>query len=124
AFEAGDARKMAHWDVLFHRTIMEATGNQILIETWGSLMIEARTYVTLSNLMGRLPDLDLAHWHDPIIEALREGDPDHCAMEMRKHVEAFGKVMNDIFHQKAIEDDRSTALDSSEKLTMSAARTG
>lgn len=113
AFKAGDARKMAQWDVHFHRTIMDATGNQILIETWGSLMIEARTYVTLSNLMARVPDLNLAHWHDPIIEAFREGDPERCGMEMRKHVEAFGKVMNDIFktsESAAIPDGHATSL--------------
>ena len=97
AFESGDARKMSHWDVLFHRTIIEATGNQILIETWNSLMIEARTFVTLNNLMVNKPDLNLADWHDPIIETLREGDPKRCGLEMRKHVEEFGKVMHSLF---------------------------
>ncbi|WP_299147559.1 GntR family transcriptional regulator [uncultured Tateyamaria sp.] len=111
AFKMKDARKMAHWDVQFHRTIMEATGNQILIETWGSLMIEARTYVTLSNLMARVPDLDLADWHDPIIEALREGNPERCGAEMRNHVEAFGEVMKNIFDSKqgTTDPDRQTA---------------
>lgn len=99
AFEGGDARKMAHWDVHFHRTILEATGNQILIETWNSLMIEARTFVTLSNLMAHKPDLDLAGWHDTIIHALREGDPIACGAEMRKHVEEFGKVMTSLFRK-------------------------
>ncbi|MEL6573623.1 MAG: GntR family transcriptional regulator [Pseudomonadota bacterium] len=97
AFEAGDARTMARWDVHFHRTILEASGNQILIETWNSLMIEARTYVTLSNLMARRPDLDLASWHHPITEAIRSGDPERCGFEMRKHVEEFGVVMNGVF---------------------------
>lgn len=118
AFEAGDARSMAHWDVHFHRTIMDATGNQILIETWGSLMIEARTFVTLSNLMARVPDLDLAHWHDPIIDALREGDPERCGMEMRNHVEAFGKVMNNIFRA-----NEGTTEPDTQPLTMPQANT-
>jgi len=97
AFEARDARTMAHWDVNFHRRILEVSGNQILIETWNSLMIEARTYVTLSNLMVRRPDLDLATWHQPIIEAIRSGDAERCGFEMRKHVEDFGVVMNGLF---------------------------
>ena len=114
AFGAGDARKMAHWDVVFHRTIMEATGNRILIETWQSLMIEARTFVTLSNLMAKVPDLDLADWHDPIIDALREGDPEQCGAEMRRHVEAFGEVMTSVLQPEsgsADSDGLATKLD-------------
>ncbi len=97
AFKSGDARKMAHWDVHFHRTILEASGNDILIESWNALMIEARTFVTLSNLIKHRPELNLADWHDPIIDALREGDPMHCGAVMREHVEEFGKVMQSVF---------------------------
>jgi len=97
AFAAGDVRTLAHWDVAFHRTILEASGNQILIETWNSLMIEARTFVTLSNLISRSPEIDLAGRHYPIIEALEEGDPVKCGKVMRRHVEEFGDVMHGIF---------------------------
>ena len=97
AFSAGDVRTLAHWDVAFHRTILEASGNQILIETWNSLMIEARTFVTLNNLISRAPEVDLAGRHYPIIEALEEGDPIKCGKVMRNHVEEFGSVMHGIF---------------------------
>lgn len=97
AFSAGDVRTLAHWDVVFHRTILEASGNQILIETWNSLMIEARTFVTLNNLISRAPEIDLAGRHYPIIEALREGDAVRCGKVMRLHVEEFGDVMREIF---------------------------
>jgi len=104
AFEAGDPRKMAHWDVLFHRTILEATGNQVLIEAWNSLMIEARTFVTLRNLMATQPDIDLAARHRPIIDALRDGNPKICGAVMRSHVEEFGAVMRDILKNEESED--------------------
>ena len=97
AFQVGDTRTLAKWDVLFHRTIVEGSGNAILIETWNSLMIEARTFVTLSNLIVRKPQIDLAARHYPIIEALREGDPKKCGAVMRQHVEEFGSVMDGIF---------------------------
>lgn len=100
AFAAGDVRTLAHWDVTFHRTILEASGNQILIETWNSLMIEARTFVTLSNLISRTPEIDLAGRHYPIVEALEEGDPIKCGKVMRRHVEEFGDVMHGIFNQR------------------------
>ncbi|MEL6167851.1 MAG: GntR family transcriptional regulator [Pseudomonadota bacterium] len=97
AFSAGDVRTLAHWDVRFHRTILTASGNQILIETWNSLMIEARTFVTLNNLISSAPEIDLAGRHYPIIEALRAGDPIKCGQVMRRHVEEFGDVMKGIF---------------------------
>ena len=99
AFAAGDVRTLAHWDASFHRTILEASGNQILIETWNSLMIDARTFVTLNNLITRAPEVDLAGRHYPIIEALQDGDPMKCGTVMRSHVEEFGHVMHRIFDE-------------------------
>lgn len=109
AFKDGDARTMAHWDVAFHRTILEASENNILIESWNALMIESRTFLTLSNLIKHKPDLNLSDWHDPIINALREGDPVRCGVEMRKHVEEFGKVMTGVIKQTS--DEAAKALE-------------
>lgn len=121
AFKARDARKMAHWDTHFHRTIIEASGNQILIESWNALMIEARTFVTLSNLIATQPKLDLAARHRPIIDALRAGDPVACGNVMRDHVEEFGDVMRGILTEDgspptmgvaaAVGDARNTILE-------------
>jgi DNA-binding GntR family transcriptional regulator len=96
AFQSRDAREMAHWDVRFHRAIFEATGNQILIETWSSLMIESRTYLTLSNLMQLHPDLDLAERHRPILDALVSGDAEASGAAMRHHVMEFGGMFAEI----------------------------
>lgn len=104
AFKARDARKMAHWDTRFHRAIIKGSGNQILIDSWDALMIEARTFVTLSNLIVTHPDIDLAARHRPIIDALHAGDPAMCGKVMRDHVVEFGDVMHDI-----LADDRAAA---------------
>jgi len=104
AFRDKDARTMAHWDVKFHRTILEASDNRTLIETWNSLMIEARTFLTLKNLMVRRPELDLTPWHHPIVEAIRGGDPERCGFEMRKHVEEIGKVMRGVMDTETTDD--------------------
>lgn len=96
AFKARDSRKMSHWDTRFHRAIIKGSGNQILIDAWDSLMIEARTFVTLSNLIVRHPEIDLAARHRPIIDALHAGDPAQCGKVMRDHVVEFGDVMHDI----------------------------
>jgi len=96
AFADRNARRLAHWDVRFHRTILEASGNQILIDTWNSLMIEARTFVTLNNLIVTRPDIDLAERHRPIINALKEGDPVEAGAVMRSHVLEFEGFMREV----------------------------
>ncbi len=105
AFKARNARKMAHWDTRFHRAVIKGSGNQILIDAWDALMIEARTFVTLSNLIVRHPEIDLAARHLPIIDALRAGDPVKCGKVMRDHVVEFGDVMHDI-----LTDEGATAV--------------
>lgn len=96
AFKARNARKMAHWDTRFHRAIIASAGNQILISAWDSLMIEARTFVTLSNLIATHPEIDLAARHRPIIDALHSGDAERCGQVMRDHVVEFGDVMRNV----------------------------
>src|SRR5919198_6527727 len=46
AAERGDLHEQVEHDVAFHRLIVEAAGNQVLLETWLSLAIESRTTVT------------------------------------------------------------------------------
>ncbi|MEM6387977.1 MAG: GntR family transcriptional regulator [Pseudomonadota bacterium] len=114
AFKDKDARTMAHWDVNFHRTIIEASENRTLIETWNSLMIEARTFLTLKQLMVLKPDLDLTPWHRPIVEAIRGGDAERCGFEMRKHVEEIGKVMRGVMNDVDDVDDVTAPHQSSD----------
>jgi len=109
ALKAKDAQTVAHWDVEFHRTILMAAQNQILIEAWDSLRIEVRTLVTLRNLLASQPDLDIAGMHQPIIDALREGDPETCGRAMRDHVEEFGRIMRVLLPET--EDDGQDSSD-------------
>ncbi len=107
AAEHGDAREMAAFDVEFHRIILDATGNQVLIDTWNSLMIEARTFVTAKNLSARTAEFkSIPDAHRPIIAALKKGDSKECGAVMRKHVESFAAVMMEVFGNDAT-DHRS-----------------
>lgn len=93
-----DPRKMAARDVDFHRIILDATGNGVLIETWNSLMIEARTFVTARNLLSSQVEFQsIPDAHSPIVEAFKSGDREKCGEVMREHVEAFGAVMKKVY---------------------------
>jgi DNA-binding GntR family transcriptional regulator len=71
----------------FHRRIVEAGGNAVLLRVWDSLMLEVRTRIGLTQL-----NLDLqavAETHEPIVEALEQGDGVLAGRLLREHAEMF-----------------------------------
>ena len=87
----GDLHRQVEHDVRFHRLIVEASGNRTLLEVWTSLGIEARTIMTL--LKTGLDPAELAEMHQPILDALRSGDPDLAGRTVRSHVESFRDLL-------------------------------
>jgi DNA-binding GntR family transcriptional regulator len=82
---AGDREGYARHDVRFHRGIVEASGNRILLQTWDSLGFEARVRIMLAR---KEPDLPrFATCHDPIVDAAgdrRRGDRRSAAPRARR----------------------------------------
>ena len=87
----GDVHGQVEHDVRFHRLIVEASGNRTLLEVWTSLRVEARTIMTLFKT--GLDPAELAEMHQPILDALRTGDPDLAGRTVRDHVEGFRALL-------------------------------
>lgn len=68
----------------FHRTIVEAAGNSILLKTWDSLFFQVRTRFTMDYLASADP-VAIAREHLPIVDALESGDPDLSASLLASH---------------------------------------
>ena len=71
----------------FHRLIVEASGNRVLLRVWDSLMLEVRTRIGLAQL-----DIDLtmaAETHVPIVDAFDRGDGETAGRLLREHAEMF-----------------------------------
>ena len=84
---AGDHGGYARHNLEFHRRIVEASDNQILLQTWDSLGFETRVRITLAR---QEPDLvRRAATHDPILEALEAGDGPAAGRLLREHAESF-----------------------------------
>jgi DNA-binding GntR family transcriptional regulator len=84
---AGDRECYARHNLEFHRGIVEAAGNRILLQTWDSLGFEARIRILLAR---QVPDLPrLAVCHDPILDALEAGDGIKAGRLLREHAESF-----------------------------------
>jgi DNA-binding GntR family transcriptional regulator len=91
AADDGDLHEQVEHDVNFHRLIVEASGNGILIEVWRSLRVEARTVITA--LRTGIDGHEIAEMHRPVLEALRERDPHKAGTVLRHHVEHFGELL-------------------------------
>ena len=88
AYLKGNMDEYARQDLAFHRMIVEAAGNQVLLESWDALHFDVRTRLSLgqSPTSSLQSTLDL---HDEIVKALIQGKRKLAGRLLRKHSEAF-----------------------------------
>ncbi len=87
AARAHDFEAMIHHSVWFHRVIMRAAGNDLLLNMWESLHVEIHSRKTLLQ-----PNIDfhaVAESHRPIFEAVAAGDTERAARLSREHQAYF-----------------------------------
>jgi DNA-binding GntR family transcriptional regulator len=87
---AGDTRGVVEHSVKFHRSIMEAAKNRLLLNIWQSLQIETRTTITM--LVEGLDLVEIADSHQPIIDAISGGDAEQAARVAREHQDYFERL--------------------------------
>lgn len=85
AATAGDLTQLLESDIQFHRTIVEAADWTRLRKIWESLHPQTLTLYTLNTLTDWTP-LDHARRHDPLLGAIRDGDPDAAAAAIQEHI--------------------------------------
>ena len=90
AAAGGDVPALIEHSVSFHREIMRAAGNRLLLNIWSSLQIETRTTITM--LADGLDLGEIAESHQPIVDAIRAGDAEHAARVAREHQEYFERL--------------------------------
>ena len=83
----GDRETYARHNITFHRTIVAAAGNAVLLRSWESLGFEARMRVTVARDGHDLTRI--ARTHDPIADALEALDGPLAARLLREHSESF-----------------------------------
>lgn len=87
ASRRGDRRSWVASAVRFHRLIVEASGNSVLLSTWDGLNIEARTVQVVLDPGVEITDHDAAH--EAIVDALDRRDPVLAGALSRAHEESF-----------------------------------
>jgi DNA-binding GntR family transcriptional regulator len=88
AADGDDLHALLVHDTRFHEIIVEASGNQVLLDVWRSLRVEARTLVSVLRSHSDLHAI--AELHRPVLQAVQFRDPDLAGKEMRAHIEFFG----------------------------------
>lgn len=92
AARANDIEQMIRHSVAFHRAIVAAAGNELLLKLWDSLHLEIHTRVTLSE-----PGIDFmaaADSHQPIVDAIRAKDIEFACRLSREHQAYFEHRLN------------------------------
>ncbi|SFU13097.1 transcriptional regulator, GntR family [Mesorhizobium sp. YR577] len=87
---AGDTHGVVEHSVKFHRSIMEAAKNRLLLNIWQSLQIETRTTITM--LTEGLDLVEIADSHQPIIDAIASGNAEEAARVAREHQDYFERL--------------------------------
>jgi DNA-binding GntR family transcriptional regulator len=91
AAEAGDWRAQISHDLAFHRTVVEMADNEPLLQSWLVLGVEVST--AFATYWTYWDQADLAEFHVPILEAIRDGDAARAGVEARKHVRRTERVV-------------------------------
>jgi DNA-binding GntR family transcriptional regulator len=91
AADRGDLHEQAGHDVAFHRIIVEASGNTILLDVWRSLGVESRTLITALKI--GTDGHEIAELHRPVIDALRSRNPRRSGAALRNHLLYFSKLL-------------------------------
>jgi len=87
ALAGGDTEAFAEHDALFHRTIVEASENEVLLRVWETLAVDLRIRAVIGKVLKDLPDI--VESHQPIIEALESGRGREAGVLLRNHVETL-----------------------------------
>ena len=85
-----DLHGLVQHDFAFHRRIVEAAGNAVLLQSWKGLGVEGRITLTIYGI--HVEPAEAAELHVPILEAIRSGSAAVAGREARKHVEYFARI--------------------------------
>ncbi len=113
AFRHRDLDTFVEHDVTFHRSILQASQNEVLLRVWDSLAVDLR----IRGVIGKvLPDLrEVVESHQPIVDALEKGRGREAGLLLRNHVETLSEYIrkpeSDSGFQKALRTELEGAKD-------------
>lgn len=92
AARKGDIETFSRHNAAFHRHIVEACGNSIMLRFWDALQFEIRTQIFLSQ--EKLDPLEGERLHQTIIDAFDSGDGKLAGRLLREHLLQYSRSVN------------------------------
>lgn len=94
AARSKDPKRFAETNAAFHRLIVEASGNAVLLRTWDSLSFETLTRLSIQRMHPADADWAIAiDEHQVIVDALIAGDGSAAERLMQCHAETVLSLM-------------------------------
>jgi serine phosphatase RsbU (regulator of sigma subunit)/DNA-binding GntR family transcriptional regulator len=91
AFSNLDLDSFVEHDVTFHRRILQASGNEVLLRMWDSLAVDLRIRGAIGRVSRDFPEV--VESHQPIVDALEKGRGREAGLLLRNHVETLSEVL-------------------------------
>jgi sigma-B regulation protein RsbU (phosphoserine phosphatase) len=85
AFDRLDLDSFVEHDIAFHRKILEASQNEVLLRAWDSLAVDLWMRALIGRISGDFPGL--VESHHSIVDALEKGRGREAGLLLRNHVE-------------------------------------
>jgi DNA-binding GntR family transcriptional regulator len=93
AARAGDADAAARASVAFHRLVVAAAHNELLLHTWDGLQIGVRTALTI--VAARVDLAEIAHHHEELLTVFETGDLESACSQARDHQWHYADLPHD-----------------------------
>jgi serine phosphatase RsbU (regulator of sigma subunit) len=87
AYHKRDLESLVKHDVAFHRSIVEASQNEVLLRIWASLNLNSLIKDAIQKASSEL--FEVVESHQQIVEAFEEGQGREAGLLLRNHVEAL-----------------------------------
>jgi len=91
AVHDGDLDALVEHDISFHRSILRAAQNGVLVRVWDTLAVDLRIRAVIGKLSGDIREV--VESHQPIVDALGKGRGREAGLLLRNHVETFSEYM-------------------------------
>ncbi|MCU1242127.1 MAG: serine phosphatase [Candidatus Acidoferrum typicum] len=91
AFRHSDLDSFVEHDVTFHRSILQASRNEVLLQVWDSLAVDLRIRGAIGKVLTDLREV--VESHQPIVDALEKGRGREAGLLLRNHVETLSEYI-------------------------------
>src|ERR1700730_3747496 len=112
AFRHRDVDSFVEHDVTFHRSILQASRNEVLLRVWDSLAVDLRIRGAIGKVLTDLREV--VESHQPIVDALEKGRGREAGLLLRNHVETLSEYIkseSDSGSHRALRSDLEGAKD-------------